>query len=197
MQKCRRILRRRAVWSLIDTLVIVFFLMVWIVARNQVPTERAIPYIKVPGHILVQLAELPDHVEAGIHTDPQWTLYGDGTLIFKVDPSDTLWRARLTSGDIQHILDVIINHDTFFNSTQQRYVGITSDRDDDELLLTVNAHSQQKEVVLAHEPTNPIVSDLQTQRVFAIEQFLLAYHPVHAVFYAPNPSSDRNADDGQ
>ena len=196
MQKYRRILRRRATLSLIDWLVIVLFLTVWMVARNRVPTERPIPYIKAPGHILVQLAELPDHAEAETHTDQQWTLYGDGTLIFKADPSDTLWRARLAPGDIQHILDVIINQDTFFSSTQQRYGSITPESDDDELLLTVNANGQQKEVVLVNKPTNPVVSDLQTQRVFAIEQFLLAYHPVHAMFYAPNPNSDRESDDG-
>jgi hypothetical protein len=58
---------------------------------------------------------------------------------------------------------------------------------DDEMLLTVNANGQQKEVVLVSERTTQIPSDLQTNRVFAIEQFLLAYHPMHSVFYASNP----------
>ena len=51
--------------------------------------------------------------------------------------------------------------------------------------------------MLESEPSNPGVSDLQTQRLFAIEQFLLAYHPVSAVFYAPKPDSDHDSDDGQ
>src|SRR5436309_9017210 len=101
MQKYRRIQRRRAVFHLIDWLVIVFFLSVWVVARKPVPTEKLISYVKAPGHILVQLAEPPKLTEARIHPDPQWTLYGDGTLIFKADPSDALWRAHLTPGDIQ------------------------------------------------------------------------------------------------
>jgi hypothetical protein len=145
----------------------------------------------------VQLAELPKLAEAGTHTDPQWTLYGDGTLIFKQDPSGTLWRAQLAPGDIQHILNVIINQNTFFDLTQQRYGSITPDSDDDDLLLTVNANGQQKEVVLESESITQIASNLQTTHVFAIEQFLLAYHPVHSVFYAPNPNSNRHFDDGQ
>jgi hypothetical protein len=180
-----------------DWLVIVFFLIVWMVARKPVPTGRAIPYIKVPGHILVQLADFSELAGAGTHTDPHWTLYGDGTLIFKPDPSDTLWRAQLAPADIQHILNVIINQHTFFDLTQQRYGSIIPESDDDEVLLTVNANGQQKEVVLVSERTTQIASDLQTNRVFAIEQFLLAYHPVHSVFYASNPDSDRDFDDGQ
>ena len=196
MQKYRHILRRRATLSLIDWFVIVVFFTVCIVTWKPLPTGKAIPYIKAPGRILVQLAELPDPSEAETHTDPQWTLYGDGTLIFKTDPSDTLWRAQLTFNDIQRILNVIINQDTFFNHTQQRYGSITPQRDDDELLLTVDANGQQKEVVLANESTNQVASNSQINRVFAIEQFLLAYHPVHSVFYAPNPDSDRDSDDG-
>src|SRR2546421_1759803 len=109
MQKYRCIFRWRTTSSLIDWLVIIIFLIIWMVARKPVPTERAIPYIKAPSHILVQLAELPDLAEAGTHTDPQWTLYGDGRLIFKADPSDTLWRVQLAPANIQHILNVIIN----------------------------------------------------------------------------------------
>ena len=197
MQKYRRIQRRRAASYLMDWLVIVFFLIVWMVARKPVPTGRAIPYIKAPGHILVQLADFSELAGARTHTDPHWTLYGDGTLIFKPDPSDTLWRAQLAPADIQHILNVIINQHTFFDLTQQRYGSIIPERDDDEMLLTVNANGQQKEVVLVSERTTQIASDLQTNRVFAIEQFLLAYHPVHSVFYASSPDSDRDFDDGQ
>jgi hypothetical protein len=194
MQKYRHILRRRAVFHLIDCLVIVFFLLVWVVARKPVPTEKPISYVKAPGHILVQLAEPPKLTKAGIHPDPQWTLYGDGTLIFKTDPSDTLWRAQLAPGDIQHILNVIINQDTFFGYTQH-HGNITPASDDDSMFLTVNANGQ-KAMMLVTEPTNNVAGNVKANRLFAIEQFLLAYHPVSSVFYAANPDSDRDADDG-
>jgi hypothetical protein len=197
MQKYRRILRRRATFLLIDWLVIVVFLTVWMVAREPVPTERAIPYNRASDHILVQLAKLPEHPGAQMHTVPMWTLYGDGTLIFRTDPGDNLWRAQLSPSEIQHILDVIINQDTFFDSTAQRYGSMTPERDDDELLLIVDAHGQQKEVVLVSEPTNQVAIDLQTTHVFAIEQFLLDYHPLHTVLSAPNPDSDGVSDDGK
>jgi hypothetical protein len=197
MQKYRRILRRRATFLLIDWLVIVVFLTVWMVARKPVPTERTIPYNRVSDHILVQLAELPEHPGAQMHTVPMWTLYGDGTLIFRTDPGDTLWRAQLSTSEIQHILDVIINQDTCFDSIAQRYGSMIPERDADELLLIVDANGQQKEVVLVSEPTNQVAIDIQTTHVFAIEQFLLDYHPLHTVLSAPNPDPDGDSDDGK
>jgi hypothetical protein len=195
MQKYRHILRRRATLNFIDCLVIVIFLTVWIVRSEQVPTGRSIPYIKASDHILVQLAKLPELTGTEMHNVPMWTLYGNGTLIFRTDPSDNLWRAQLSPGEIQHILDVVINQNTFFENITQQDGSITSDKDDDRLLLTVNANGQQKEVILMKEPTNKVDIDIQTSHVFAIEQFLLAYHPLHSVFYAPDPNSDHDSDD--
>ena len=197
MQKYRRILRRRATFLLIDWLVIVVFLTVWMVAREPVPTKRTIHYNRASDHILVQLAKLPEHPGAEIHEVPKWTLYEDGTLIFRTDPSDNLWRAQLSPREIHHILDVIINQDTFFDSTRQRYGKNTPEMDDDELLLTVDANGQHKEVVLASESTNTVAVDIQTTHVFAIEQFLLDYHPLHTVLYASNPDPDDVSDDGK
>jgi hypothetical protein len=184
MQKYRRILRRRAILSFIDGLAIFLILLLLMVARNLAPPGRAISYIKTPGHILVQLAELPELAEAEMHTAPEWTLYGDGTLIFRTNPGDDLRRAQLSPGAIQHILDMIINHDAFFATSEQRYSNIIHKSDDDELLLTVDVNGQQKEVTLASQPTTG----------GAIEQFLFAYRPLHSVFYAP--SSDPDGDDG-
>ena len=221
MQRYRRLLRRRAVLYLVDWLVIVLFFIVWIVARKpvptertisynkspqipgartmqhwRVPTERTISYSKAPGHILVQLAKFPELTRAETHTVPVWTLYGDGALIFRADPGDSLWRAQLAPGDIQHILDVILNQKRFFDDTRKQY-GSISPGSDDELLLTVDANGQQKEVVLVSELTNQTVSDIQTIHVVAIALFLLAYHPVHSVLYAFNPDSDHGLDGGQ
>src|SRR2546423_957921 len=197
MQKYRRILGRRATLFLIDWLVIVLFLTVWMVARKPVPTERAIPYINASDHILVQLAQLPKLAEADMHTVPMWILYGDGTLIFRTDPHDNVRRAQLSPGEIQHILDVIINQDKFFANTGHPYVSITSERDDDELLLTVDANGQRKEIVLVNEPMKRMAIVSQTTDVFAIEQFLLDYHPVHTVLYSPNPDPDSLSGDGK
>jgi hypothetical protein len=192
MQKYRRILRRRAILSFIEGLVIFLVLLVLMVARNAVPTGRVISYNRAPGYILVQLAELPELAGAKMHTALEWTLYGDGTLIFRSDPGDDLWRAHLSPGAIQHILDVIINQDKFFVTSEQRYGSIIQGSDDNELLLTVDANGQQKEVTLASEPKTRGAIDIQTMHVFAIEEFLLAYHPLHAVYYAPNSDPDGN-----
>ena len=196
MQKYRRILGRRATLFLIDLLVIVLFLTAWIVAAKPfsvttkpLPTERA---NNASDHILVQLAKLPELTGAEMHNVPEWTLYGDGTLIFRTDPSDNLWRAQLSPGEIQHILDVIINQDKFFVTSAQRYGSFTRGSDDNELLLTVDANGQQKKVTLASEPNTRGTIDVQTMHVFAIEEFLLAYHPLHAVYYAPNSDPDGN-----
>lgn len=194
MQRYRRVLRRKAILTFIDGLIILLVLLI-LIARNAVPTGRTIFYIKTPGHILVQLAELPELARAEVHTVPEWTLYRDGTLIFRTDPGDDLWRAQLSPGPIQHILEVIINQDQFFATSEQRYVSITHGSDTDELLLTVNVNGQQKEVRLVREPLTRGAIDPQTAQVFAIEQFLLAYHPLYAVFYAPN--TDPNDDDGK
>jgi len=197
MQKYRRIQRRRAKLFLVDCLVIILFLIVWMVAREPVPSGRAIPYIKASGHILVQLAKLPKLPKAEMHEvpKPKWILYEDGTLIFRTDGN--LWRAQLSFSEIQHILDVIINQDKFFDNTGQRYGSITPDSDDDELLLTVDVNGQHKEVVLASESTDKVAVDIQTTHVFAIEQFLLDYHPLHAVLYTTNPDPDGVSDNGK
>jgi len=100
-----------------------------------------------------------------------------------------LWRAQLAPGDIQHILDVILNQGRFFEDIRKQYGS------DDELLLAVDANGQQKEVALMSELTNQIASDIQTIHVFAITQFLLAYHPMHSELYALNPDLDHDSGD--
>jgi hypothetical protein len=142
----------------------------------------------------VQLAELPELAETEMHTAQEWVLYGDGTLVFRTDPRDDLWRAHLSPGAIQSLLDVIINQNQFFATSEQQYGTIIHGSDENELLLTVDANGQQKEVTLASRPTTKETIDIQTMHVFAIEQFLLAYHPLYAVFYAPN--SDPDGDSG-
>lgn len=83
MQKYRPVLCRRAIFHLIDSLVIVAFLTIWLVTRPAVRTGQPILCDRASDHVLVQLAELPDHPDARSHAIPMWTLYGDGTLIFR------------------------------------------------------------------------------------------------------------------
>src|SRR5258708_24592637 len=116
MQKYRRILRRRAILSLIDGTVIFLVLLGLLVASNLVPTGRAISYNNAPGHILVQLAEFPGLAGAKMHTAQEWTLYGDGTLIFRSDPGDDLWRGPLFPRALNHIFYcIMIQQQLFFS----------------------------------------------------------------------------------
>lgn len=196
MRQYAPMLRRRATLLLIDCLVIAVFITVWMVARKPIPIPVPVPTTQsthlttAPVHILVQLAEIPEHPAALTPTLPMWTLYSDGTLIFRADPDDALWQAQLSPTEIQQLLDVIINQDTFFRGTAQRYGDITDEGSDDQLLLSVDVHGQQKEVILVGEPADEGASDLQTAHIFAIEEFLLDYHPPRAVLYVPSPDPD-------
>jgi hypothetical protein len=109
-----------------------------------------------------------------------------------------MWRAQLSPDQIQQILGVIINENAFFASTKQVYGNLVpdDDNDGDELLLTVDANGQHKEVKLASEPPATVAIDAQTDHVFAIKHFLLDYHPDHATFYAPDPTTDLVPDEG-
>jgi hypothetical protein len=112
-----------------------------------------------------------------------------------------MWQAHLAPSDIEAVLQVIIQRDAFFTSTAPRYGSRTLEQDDDstpgstddddERLLTVAANGQQKQVVLQGKPATWATNDTQTDHVFAVEAFLLAYHPVHSVLAAPNPDPDR------
>jgi hypothetical protein len=190
MHKPGGMLRRRAISSFIDGLVIFLVVLLVLVARNFAPTGRAISYNRTPGHILVHLAELPEFAEAEMHSEQEWSLYGDGTLVFRTDPGDDLWRAHLSPDAIQSLLDVIINQNQFFATSKQQYGTIIHGSEENELLLTVDANNQQKEVTLASRPTEKDTIDIQTTHVFAIERFLLNYHPLYAVFYASNSDTD-------
>src|SRR5258708_30750355 len=117
MQKYRRILRRRAILSLIDGTVIFLVLLGLLVASNLVPTGRAISYNNAPGHILVQLAEFPGLAGAKMHTAQEWTLYGDGTLIFRSDPGDDLWRHALSPLTNNLLLLCVFTQEKNFFST--------------------------------------------------------------------------------
>jgi len=189
MLPVRRLLRKRAIFAFVDGFLLLLALLFLIVNGTFISPTRSIFYPTAPGQILVQLAELPEHAEGETRMTPEWTLYGDGTLLFQADPHDDLWRAHLSSEAIQRVLDVIVNRDQFFSSSARLYGNSNIG---DEQLLTVDVNGQRKAVTLTGSPTMSNTSNNQTTHVFAIEHFLLAYHPASAVWYAPDPDPDDN-----
>jgi hypothetical protein len=141
-----------------------------------------VPVVNEAGHVIVQLFHSPGFIYPPINGVPDWTLYGNGILIYKSAPSTQLLQAQLSPSEVQHILDVIVNQNAFFSSTQSFYGRMLPDAGS--LLLRVSANGQYKEVRLFLEPTSS--SDQQTQHVFAIKHFLLNYHPTSVQPYTPS-----------
>lgn len=131
------------------------------------------------GQVIVQLFRSPGFIYPPVNGIPEWTLYGDGMLVFKL--GSELVQAQLSAAEVQHILDVVVNQNDFFASNQSSYGHIIADVGS--TLLTVAANGQQKEVRLFGEPTTG--EDEQTQHVFAIEHFLLNYRPSSSQVYVP------------
>lgn len=183
----RHHLRKRAVLSFLQGLVILLFLLLLIVGKLPRSANRAISYNPSAGHLLVQLVELPEPAEAELHAVTEWALYGDGRLIFPAKAGERFWQAHLSDNAIWHLLDVLINQDHVFSTTPP-CTGISSV--DDGMCLTVNANGQQKDVLLEDVPPSQGTSGSDT-----LEAFLLSYHPAQATLYGPNPDHDGDVDD--
>lgn len=149
---------------------------------TSVPFDNTpVPFDNKAGHVIVQLFSSPGFIYPPINGVPDWTLYGNRTLIFKSASSTQLLQAQLSPDEVQHILDVIVNQNSFFASTQNYYGQVIADTGS--LLLRVSANGRYKEVRLFLEPTSS--PDQQTQHVFTIKHFLLNYHPTAVQPYAP------------
>jgi hypothetical protein len=146
-------------------------------------TKDEIPYDKQPGRILIQLFTGPGFVMLPMFAVPEWTLYGDGTLIYRSNKANQLQQAQLSSSEIQQILDMVVKQQAFFSSTQETYGRLVPDIGT--TLLTVNAQNQRKTVKLLLEPENLQDADIQTQHVFAIRSYLLNYKPDQERTYVP------------
>ncbi|MGH2514433.1 MAG: hypothetical protein ACRDHP_02150 [Ktedonobacterales bacterium] len=137
------------------------------------------------GKILVQLFPSPGFIFPPVNGVPSWTLYGDGTLVFasgaSTGGSKPLLEAKLTTAQIQHILDVVVNQNQFFASNKPSYGRAMPDTG--ATLLIVNAASQSKTVALYGDAGSQ--PDTQTKNVFAIESFLQGYHPANTQPYTP------------
>ncbi len=145
------------------------------------------------GQIVIQLFDTPGFTYPSVNGVPEWTLYGDNTLVFQGNTSTSgqrntstlgqsqLVSVKLTSGQAAHILDVVVNQYHFFASNQSTYghripdAGLTA--------LYVDDNGRQKMVDVGGTVDSP---DAQTQNVFDIVQFLRGYTPSSAQPYAPS-----------
>lgn len=167
-------------------LLLVILILILTGCGASAPQSGPVTHSRDAGDILVQLFHGPGFIYPPISVVPAWTLYGDGTLLSQTpaQPPDAtnptgLLTAHLTSSEVDHILDVIVNQDAFFASTRPTYgqynpdIGAT--------FLSVDAAGKQKQVRLGQGPgPSP---DRETANVFAIASFLSAYHPAQATPY--------------
>src|SRR5262249_7279108 len=151
-------------------------------ASGPVGTPPA--YNHADGQIIVQLFPSPGQLFPPVSGTPEWTLYGDGTLIYRVaqPPDNTigLLTAHLAPAEVDRILEVVVNRDAFFGSTRAQYGTFPSDAGF--TLLTVNTASTNKQVMLGQDPGSS--PDSQTTNVFSIASFLRSYRPNHPAPYA-------------
>ena len=137
------------------------------------------------NQILIQLFPSPGFIYPPVNGMPTWTLYGDGTLIFAngfANGTPKLMETKLATDQVQHILNVVVNQNTFFASDKPSYGRMMPDTGS--ILLTVNANGQSKAVAIYGSTGSP--SDTQTQHIFAIESFLNGYHPTNTQPYMPH-----------
>jgi hypothetical protein len=182
MKRWQRLLRQACLGLLAPFILLLSACNSGATTASGTPTPAPLP-IGAAGEILVQL--FPDFafIAPQFNAVPGWTLYADGTLIFKsgdaFSSSTALLQAQLSSAEVQHILDVVINQHHFFASTQPTYglfypdAGFT--------LLTVNTNEQQKTVSVGNSQGRQ--PDEETANIFAIQDFLLQQKPASAVPY--------------
>lgn len=139
-----------------------------------------VAYTHGTGQILIRLIAAPGNIRISVNAVPEWELYGDGTLLFHPQSADpnTLLQAQLQPADIAHILDVVVNQDSFFADQKSEYGKLVPDVGED--VLTVNTSTQQKTVSLFGESGAPPAD----QHMFAALHFLQSYHPTSAHLYA-------------
>ena len=143
-------------------------------------TGDPVSYTRGTGQVLIRLVDAPGNIFPSTRAIPEWELYGDGTLLYQpqVAGSGTLLQARLQPADIAHILDVVVNQDTFFADKKTLYGKMMPDVG--ELILTVNANKQQKTVSLFEEAGAPP----EDQHMFSALHFLQSYQPASSHPYA-------------
>ncbi|HEY7416223.1 MAG TPA: hypothetical protein VH593_13600 [Ktedonobacteraceae bacterium] len=132
-----------------------------------------VPYKQGSGQVLIRLINAPGNIFPSIRPTPTWELYGDGTLLYQSQDasSGTLLQSQLQPADVAHIMDVVVNQDSFFADQKTSYGKPIPDVGETD--LTVNTTKQQKTVTLFKEAGAP-PSD---QHMFSILHFLQSYRP--------------------
>ncbi|HEY7123923.1 MAG TPA: hypothetical protein VH540_08215 [Ktedonobacterales bacterium] len=134
------------------------------------------------GQVVIQLFPTAGFILPRVVGVPEWTLYGDGTVLFLGQGSTVnLLQAHLSRADAQHIVDVVTNQYQFFASTETLY-GQTNP-DVGPTLLYVHTNGQQKTVGIGQRAGDQ--PDQQTTNIFAIQQFLQQQEPANAIPYDP------------
>lgn len=174
-----QLLLRNRVTLLIPASLALIFLFAGCGSLTGAPRNQ-VPYTQGGGQVLIRLVAAPGNIFPSLRAIPQWELYGDGTLLYQAQGarSDTLLQAQLQPTDIEHILDVIVNQDTFFADKKSLYGKATADIG--KLVLTVNANKQQKTVSLFGEEGAPS----EDQHLFSALHFLRTYQPASSHPYA-------------
>ena len=135
--------------------------------------------------IIVQLFSSPGSIFPSVNGVPEWTLYGDGMLLFRAAADSTnssrLLEAQLSGKAVNQILNVVVNQYHFFAGTQHFY-GRTIP-DEGMTLLSVTANNQHRVVALGNDPGSN--ADAQSSNLFAIAQFLRTYRLPKALVYNP------------
>jgi hypothetical protein len=129
------------------------------------------------GQIVAQLFPQPGFVAIGIVAVPTWTLYGDGTVIYRGGPigaaSSQLLTGKLSRSQIGNLLDTVIDQDHFLAISRSTYGKPIPDAGATH--LTINADGKSKSVTLQGNPVAG--TDQETQNVFAVENALLGTKP--------------------
>ncbi len=185
MTRCRHCLNRHPQLFLTSIVLLIWLLIGCGASQAKgtttgAPMETPVSFDRQANHVIIQLFHSPGFIYPPINGIPDWTLYGNGTLLLK-SATGELVQAQLSSAEVQHILDVVVHQNAFFASTQTFYGRMIPDTGS--FLLSVNANGQYKEIRLFGEPASS--SDQQTQHVFTIEHFLRDYHPTTTQPYIP------------
>jgi hypothetical protein len=151
---------------------------------NGTPTPS---YGTGAGHILIQLYSTPGFIYPPIVGIPEWTLYGDGTLLARNLPGQTaaapsgLVVAHLSADQVTHILDVVVNQYAFFASTRDAYGRPVPDVGATRFTVSVDGKSKTVSLLPQSDPS----PDQQTANVFAAAKFVRNYKPASAAPYQP------------
>ena len=147
---------------------------------------QPVVYDHAASAVILQLYPIPGFVYPAVNGVPEWTLFGDGTLVFRAQnasgPAAQLRQAHLDDTQVEDLLTYAVLTHHIFATTRHTYGQFIPDAGT--TLLRISAAGQQRELVVAPVPgANP---DTQTSDVFAILRFVSHYQPAQSVPLVPD-----------